>query len=169
MIRAIIYSVLFALCLVSGPAGAAPAAKSEHHPASDSAPAWSHWEQRVRRMDLEPAQKEKVAKILDESRKEREGLQALVRQASTELNDLIQQPNAKEQAILKQADKLGELRTEGQKARLRALLKVRAELTPEQRQQLTAKAPAGSANAPRQPAAPTPANPTPPAATPVAP
>ena len=159
MIRAIVYSALFALCLVSGPVHAAE---------SDSAPPWARWEQRVRRMDLQPAQKEKVAKILEESRKEREGLQALVRQASTELKELLQEPNAKEQAIFKQVDKLGELKTERQKAMLRALLKVRAELTPEQRQQLMAKAPAGSANAPRRPLPRTP-NETPPAATPVAP
>ena len=53
---------LFALCLVSGPAGA----ESDNCRLVD-------WEQRVRRMDLEPAQKEKVAKIIEESRKEREG------------------------------------------------------------------------------------------------
>jgi len=157
MLRAIVYSTLFALCLVSGPASAKP----------DNPPPWSRWEQKVHRMDLQPEQKEKVAKILEESRKEREEIQARVRQATTELNDLLRQPDVKEQAVLKQADKLGELRTERQKAMLRALLKVRAELTPQQREQLLSEAPSGGAKPTRRPpaAAAAPSAPTP-AATP---
>ena len=138
--RAIVYSTLVALCVVSGPAAAA-----------DNAPLWSRWEQKVRRMDLQPEQRAKVAKILEESHKEREQIQVRVRQASTELNELLRQPDVKEHAVLKQADKLGELRTEWQKAMLRALLKVRAELTPEQRQQLLSEAPSGGAPPSRRP------------------
>jgi Spy/CpxP family protein refolding chaperone len=156
MIRAIVLASV-ALCVVSGPAGA-----------QSDRPPWARWEQRVHRLDLKPEQREKVNKILDASRKEREAIQALVRQAVTELNELLQQPDAKEQAILHQADKLGELRTERQKAMLRAFLKVRAELTPEQRQQLLAKAPAADANAPRRPLTPS-AKETPPVATPATP
>jgi len=141
MLRSIVCWVPLALCVLSGSIRAQ----------TEAAPAWGGWEQRVRRMDLTPEQKEKVTKIFEESRKEREGIQALVRQAAVELNNLLQQPDVKEQAVLKQADKLAELRTERQKAMLRTLFKVRAELTAEQRQQLFSKQPPSPKGPRRQP------------------
>jgi Spy/CpxP family protein refolding chaperone len=140
MLRRVIYSASLAVCVIAGLATAQP----------EPPPPWARWEQRVRHMDLTAPQKEKVTKILDESRKERESLQALIRQTSAELNQLLQQPNFSEQAVLKQADKLGALRTERQKAMLRSFLKVRAELTPEQRRQLLAKTPS-EGTTPRRP------------------
>jgi Spy/CpxP family protein refolding chaperone len=95
-------------------------------------------EQSLKRLDLKPEQKEKVQAILDGSKKEREQLQTQIQQAFKELNGMLDQASPDEQAILRQADKIGGLKTQQQKAMLRTLLKVRAELTPEQRQQLTA-------------------------------
>jgi Spy/CpxP family protein refolding chaperone len=156
VIRAIISSACLALCVANG------LARAE----TDGPPAWARWEQRVHRLDLQPAQREKVQKILAASHTERQAIQGRVRQAAQELDQLLQQPDTKEQAILRQADKLGELTTERQKAMLRALLQVRAVLTPEQRQQLLAKPPAGT-KTPQRPSSPA-ADETP-AATPPAP
>ena len=153
--RPLIYGGLLALCV----AGAVALAQSE----TAQQPPWARWEQRVRRLDLQPDQKTKVQQILDASRKERNEIQDRVRQAEKELHDLLRQPTASEEQILHQADKLGELRTERQKAMLRALLKVRAQLTPEQRQQLLAMAQndANTARRTAQPAGRTPRATTP--------
>jgi len=155
MMRAMISGGCLVLCF----AGAAALAESD----AQQPPPWARWEQRVRQLDLEPEQRDKVQQILDASRKERDEIQGRVRQAAKELNDSLRQPTPNEEQILHQADKLGQLRTERQKAMLRALLQVRAQLTPKQREQLIAM-PQGAANTPRWSTRP-PAGRTPRAAT----
>ena len=87
---------------------------------------WSpgaHLEQSLKTLDLKPEQKEKVQAIVHASRKEREALHSQIQQAFKDLRGMLEQPSPDEQAILRQADKIGGLRTQQQKAMLRALLK----------------------------------------------
>jgi Spy/CpxP family protein refolding chaperone len=49
---------------------------------------------------------------------------------------MLEQDAPDESAVMRQADRIGAIRTEGRKAMLRSLLAVRADLTAEQRQKL---------------------------------
>lgn len=117
-------------------------------------------EQNLKGLELKPEQRQKVQAIVDASRKEREALQTQIQQAFKDLRGMLEQPSPDEPAILRQADKLGELQTQQRKLMLRTLLKVRSELTPEQRQQLADMrqrgGPGGGAGAKTKPPATTP-------------
>jgi Spy/CpxP family protein refolding chaperone len=95
-----------------------------------------HLERHLEELGLEPAQLEAVRAILDESRGEREKRRETVRAAFEEMRALLDQDLPDEAAVMRQAEVLGDLRTEGHKAMLRTLLAVRAQLTPEQREAL---------------------------------
>jgi Spy/CpxP family protein refolding chaperone len=130
MKRGIVCLLTAAVLVAHGTAGAQGGGRGPGSPGASL-------EQSLKRLDLKPEQKAKVQAILDGSKKEREDLQTQIHQAYKELRGMLDQESPDEQAILRQADKIGGLKTQQQKAMLRTLLKVRAELTPEQRQQLT--------------------------------
>ena len=52
------------------------------------------------------------------------------------MRSLLEQETPDEAAVMSLADRIGAIRTEGRKSMLRALLAVRADLTPAQRQKL---------------------------------
>ena len=95
-----------------------------------------HLERHLEELGLEPAQLEAVRAILDQARREREERRETVHAAFEEMRALLDQDLPDEAAVMRQAEVLGELRTEGHKAMLRTLLAVRAQLTPGQREQL---------------------------------
>jgi Spy/CpxP family protein refolding chaperone len=66
-------------------------------------------------------------------------LEEKLRAAREELRKLLDQDAPDEIAVLAEADRMGAIRTEMQRAMLRTLLAVRAELTAEQRKQLGEK------------------------------
>jgi len=131
MMRSIVCLLTAALSVAPG---TAQAQAGRHGPGSPRA----QLEQYLKQLDLKPEQEEKVQAILDGSKTGREELRTQVQQAFKELRGMLDQASPDEQAIFRQADKIGELKTQQQKAMLRTLLKVRAELTPEQRLRLTA-------------------------------
>ena len=131
MMRGILCLLTAALCVAPGTARAQAGRPGPGSPGAAL-------EQSLKRLDLKPEQKEKVQAILAANKKEREELQTQIQQAFKELRGMLDQTSPDEAAILRQADKIGGLRTQQQKAMLRTLLKVRAELTPEQRLRLTA-------------------------------
>ena len=114
------------LALAGGPHGGfhhgrAPEAKMERH---------------LEKLGLEPEQMERVRGILASSKEARQANREKIREAYREMRALLDQESPDEAAIMEQAGKMGELKTEEHKAMLRTLLAVRAELTPEQREKL---------------------------------
>jgi len=90
-------------------------------------------EETLEELGLEPEQLEAVRALLDESRRVREAHREEVRAAFEAMHALLDQDLPDEEAVMRQADLLGELHTEGHKAMLHTLLAVRAQLTPDQR------------------------------------
>ena len=96
----------------------------------------AQFERMIERLDLDEATLERVDAVLDASRGEGRKLRRQMRAASKEMRKLLKQDSPSEEAVLSQAEKLGELRTQAQKHRLSTMLKVRAVLSPEQREKL---------------------------------
>jgi Spy/CpxP family protein refolding chaperone len=93
-------------------------------------------ERDLEKLDLEPTQKEKVDAILTAAKQSRRTGRSELRAAFDQMRTLLEAESPDEAAIMRQADKIGGLKTEEHKAMLRTLLAVRAELTPEQREKL---------------------------------
>lgn len=99
----------------------------------------ARFEQMIEKLNLDPAQKQKVQAILDASKPQREQMRAQIRDAFQEMRGLLDQDNPDQAAVLSQADKMGQLMTSMHKERLKTLLAVRAQLTPDQRAKLRAE------------------------------
>jgi Spy/CpxP family protein refolding chaperone len=93
-------------------------------------------EENLRELDLEPAKLEEILALIADSRREGEAQREQLRGALQEMRALLETDLPDEAAVMAQAEQIGELRTEAQKAMLHTLLAVRAQLTPEQREQL---------------------------------
>jgi Spy/CpxP family protein refolding chaperone len=122
--------VAVALALVLS-AGAAPSASAGRH-----GPPGDRLEKHLEALDLAPGQMERVHAIVEASKAERDAIHARIREAYREMHALLEQEKPDEDAVMRQAEKIGAIKTEGRKAMLRTLLRVRTELTPEQRQKL---------------------------------
>jgi Spy/CpxP family protein refolding chaperone len=103
-------------------------------------PDWSPPDERLaghlRELGLDSQQLEKLRGTLSEARRTREEIDGRLQHAFDEMRVLLEQEKPDEAAVMKQADRIGEIRTEGRKAMLRTLLSVRADLTPAQRERL---------------------------------
>lgn len=77
-----------------------------------------------------------IRTIVDASRKRGEELREELHQARLHMRQLLSQEKPDETAVMQQADIIGALELAERKNRLRALLQIRAFLTPEQRQAL---------------------------------
>lgn len=93
-------------------------------------------ERAIESLDLDEAQRTAVLSVIDAARPSSRELRAQVRAAHQELRALLADPAVDESAVLAQADAIGTLRTELSKHRLRTLLEVREQLSPEQQRQL---------------------------------
>jgi Spy/CpxP family protein refolding chaperone len=96
-------------------------------------------ERHLDELGLEPEQREAIQALLDAAKQEREQHREQMRAAFEEMHALLDQDTPDENAVMRQVELIGELRTEGHKRMLHTLLAVRAELTPEQRAQLREK------------------------------
>jgi Spy/CpxP family protein refolding chaperone len=141
------------LVAAAGAAGAAP-------PPSQRERDMARLERDLDKVALTAEQKQKIHALLEAARKEQESLEERLRAEFKELRGLLEKETPDEQAVLRQADKIGELRTAQHKSKLRTRLQVQAQLTPEQRAKLR-EARRGGGIAPRTPAATTPAAKTP--------
>jgi Spy/CpxP family protein refolding chaperone len=107
---------------------------------SEAAPRWSPPDERLeghlRELGLAAPQLEKMRGLLAEARRTREEIDGRLQQAFDQMRALLEQDVPDEALVMKQADRIGAIRTEGRKAMLRTLLAVRADLTREQREQL---------------------------------
>jgi len=100
------------------------------------APPDARLEQQLRELGLDASQLEKTQAILADAKRTREAIDGRLQQAFEEMRTLLEQDTPDEAAVMSQADRIGAIRTEGRKAMLHALLAVRADLTPAQRQKL---------------------------------
>jgi Spy/CpxP family protein refolding chaperone len=93
-------------------------------------------ERSLAELGLDDAQRERVQRILDAARPGDEEGHARLRDAYTALRELLSQDAPDETAVIEQAERIGQIKTERHKTMLRTLLAVRAELTTEQRERL---------------------------------
>ena len=100
------------------------------------APPDTRLEQQLRELGLDASQLEKTQAVIADAKRTREEIDGRLQKAFDEMRTLLEQDSPDEAAVMSQADRIGAIRTEGRKAMLRALLAVRADLTPEQRQKL---------------------------------
>jgi periplasmic protein CpxP/Spy len=96
----------------------------------------ARFEKQLESLDLTAEQKTKVDEILAAARERNEKDRTALKEGYQKLHAMLDAETPDEKAILDQIETLGELKTEGQKAMMRTMLSVRAELTPEQREAL---------------------------------
>jgi len=93
-------------------------------------------EEHAERLGLGDETLEVLHEIVDESRERRKALRVELRDAHEKMRELLSQEKPDESVVMAQAEAIGELELEERKNRLRATLRIRALLTPEQRQEL---------------------------------
>jgi len=91
---------------------------------------------KLSKLGLQPDQQSKIQAILDAAKPQREQLKAQMHKAFDDMRVLLDQDTPDQNAVLAQADVIGQLTTEAHKDMLTTLLAVRAELTPAQRAKL---------------------------------
>lgn len=126
-------NVILALALIAGALllGAPPAHAGRHGTPPDE-----RLERHLGELDLTPAQREKVRDILDDGRAERDKLRARKREAIDQMHALLDRDPPDIDAIMRQAERIGAIKTDAHKIMLRTLLRIREQLSPEQRREL---------------------------------
>jgi Spy/CpxP family protein refolding chaperone len=87
-------------------------------------------------LGLSDAVRKQVKDAIYDATKQSIALAAEVAQARLETRRLLEQDKPDAEAVLKQVDKVGQLKTEMAKVRVRTMLKIMGMLTPEQRKKL---------------------------------
>jgi len=87
-------------------------------------------------LDLDPETRAVIESIVTSSRSEGEKLDEELRAAHRRMRELLSADEPDEEAVMAQVDAIGALEVESHKSRLRAMLAIRALLTPEQRSEL---------------------------------
>lgn len=93
-------------------------------------------ERNAKRLGLSDATVRQMRSVVEMSRTENEKLRKKVEGEQGLLRKMLEQDTPDETAVMAQADKIGTLVTEQRKNQLRAVLKIRGMLTPEQRAEL---------------------------------
>jgi Spy/CpxP family protein refolding chaperone len=93
-------------------------------------------EEHAEQLGLDDETLEAIDQIVDESREKARALHADLRGMHREMRDLLSQDTPDESAVMQQADAIGKAETELHKHRIGALIKIRALLTAEQREEL---------------------------------
>lgn len=96
-----------------------------------------HLERALENVELPADTRAEIDQLLDSSRSTNRALRRGLRQAHREMRELMQADSPDEGAILAKAEAIGAMRTEMQKDRLLTLIRIRAQLSPEQREALT--------------------------------
>lgn len=95
-------------------------------------------EKHAERLGLDAATRQTIRQIVEEARDTGQTIRASLGRVRAEMRDLLEQDHPDETTVMGQAEKIGALQLEARKNRLRAMLRIRALLSPEQRQTLTA-------------------------------
>lgn len=93
-------------------------------------------EEHATRLGLNEKTQVAIREIIDKSQDESRDLFQKLREARLKMRDLLSQDTPDVTAVMHQAEILGPIETETRKHRLGTMLRIRALLTPEQRQEL---------------------------------
>jgi Spy/CpxP family protein refolding chaperone len=93
-------------------------------------------ERHAARLGLDDATRERIRDIAEQGRAEGEPLREELRAQHQRMRELLSQDLPDEAAVMRQAEQLGEVETRLHQHRLRTMLRIRALLTSEQRQEL---------------------------------
>jgi len=93
-------------------------------------------ERALERLELDETRRAEALSVLDAARPASRDLRAQIRAAHQELRTMLADPSIDEATALAQADAIGALRTALSKHRLRTLIQVREQLSPEQQEKL---------------------------------
>jgi hypothetical protein len=88
------------------------------------------------RLGLDQKTREQIKTIVKDSRAQGDEIRAKVRDEREKMRALLSNPEIEESTVMRQADAIGALELEEHKNWLRAMLRIRALLTPEQRSEL---------------------------------
>src|SRR5262245_905838 len=111
-------------------------AEAERSPRDTSARPERFIAEYAERLGLDKETLVMIRTIVDASRAQGETLRADLRQAYAQMRALLSQEGPNEAAVMQQADAIGALELAARKQRLQVMLRIRALLTPEQRQRL---------------------------------
>ncbi len=95
-------------------------------------------EHHAERLGLEESVRAEITAIAESSRAKLDTQRERLRAAHEALRGLLEREHPTEEAVMHQAERIGQLETENHKHRLRTVLRIRALLTPEQRRELIA-------------------------------
>ena len=87
-------------------------------------------------LELDDAMRVRIESVVEDTRSEAEKLRRAERQAARTLRQLLELDEPNEQAVMDQANIVGELESQQRVLRIRAMLEIRSLLTPEQRSKL---------------------------------
>ena len=104
--------------------------------AANAGAGWRHFEMLAEQLELDEVTKGRVQGLLKQSREAAKAAKSSLRQERRKLRFLLDQDAPQERLVMRQADRLGRLKTELKKLRLRTMLRMRALLTPQQRDKL---------------------------------
>lgn len=93
-------------------------------------------EEHATRLGLNQETQTAIRQIIDKSQEESRDLFQKLREARLKMRDLLSQDTPDATAVMLQAEVLGEIEIKTRKHRLGTMLRIRALLTPEQRQEL---------------------------------
>jgi protein CpxP len=111
-------------------------AEAERSPRDTSARPERFIAEYAERLGLDKETLVMIRTIVDASRAQGETLRADLRQAYAQMRALLSQEGPNEAAVMQQADAIGALELAARKQRLQVMLRIRALLTPAQRQEL---------------------------------
>lgn len=134
---AALLAVLCVLPALAQPDGPPPGGGPPHGGPPGGSPGGPRLEHALERVELPDDVRAKVDGLLDTSRANQRELRRALRQAHDRMRELLEEAEPSEDAVLQQAGEIGGLQTELEQERLRSLLRIRAELTPEQREAMT--------------------------------
>ena len=93
-------------------------------------------ERHAERLELDEAAVASIRKVVDRTRSDNEKVQRQIEAEHKQMRIMLEADSPNEKRVMQQADTIGALYTRERKNRLRAMLAVRALLTPEQRAEL---------------------------------
>jgi Spy/CpxP family protein refolding chaperone len=135
-IRTTINALVVCVLLIGLTAPGVGHAGAERPPRDASAPPDQFIAEHAERLGLDKEILTAIRAIVDASRAQGETLRAELRQAQAQMRVLLSQEVPNEAAVMQQADAIGALELAVRQQRLQAMLRIRALLTPAQRQEL---------------------------------
>lgn len=135
-VRTAVNALMVCVLLIALTAPGLSRAGSERPPRDAGAPPDRFIAEHAERLGLDQETLSTIRTIVDASRAQRKTLFAALQQAHAQMRVLLSQEMPHEAAVMQQADTIGALELAARKQRLQVMLRIRALLTPAQRQEL---------------------------------